>query len=120
MEVYCQLRHLSKAISLFEEKMKFQQKLQEQYGDSRLVVVHEYIPDIDPIRVKFQIKNKHVASQNQITPMVPSYDDIQEQCKEGNEEFVHDLEEVVATSCMEKVGSTIECLEVVDSHPRLE
>ena len=123
VEVYSQLRRVSRAIFLFEEKMKFQQKLQEQYGDSRLVVVHEYIPDIDLVKIKFQIKSKHVDSQIHITPMVPSHDDIQEPCKEevvqgsceevvetSCVEIVHDLEEVVETSCMEDVGSTKECV----------
>ena len=33
---------------------------------------------------------------------------------------VDNLEEVVESTCMENVGSTIECFVVVDSHPRLE
>ncbi|XP_057532227.1 uncharacterized protein LOC130810257 [Amaranthus tricolor] len=35
-------------------------------------------------------------------------------------ENLEDLKGVVETICMNNVGSTIECLEVVDSHPRLE
>ena len=35
-------------------------------------------------------------------------------------ENLEDLKEVVETICMKNVGSTIECLELVDYHPRLE
>ena len=57
--------------------------------------------------------------------MVPSHDDIQESnnevvVDEPCGEIVKDLDEVVETTCVEDVGSLLGCLEVVDSHPRLE
>ena len=105
-------------------KRTFQQNLQKEYGDSKLVIVHEYDPYVKPPWVRVEIIPKHVEEQTSLTL---SHDDIQEpkgdiapkqeeldlyanvipiydEYPESDcEEFVEALEEVVETSCVEIV-----------------
>ena len=45
-------------------------------------------------------------------------DDLKRNVQAPCVEIVEYLEEIVKTTCMEDVGSKIECLEVIDSHSR--
>ena len=102
----------------YEMKKKFQRRLQRKHGDSKLVVVHEYNPYVDPPRIKFEIVPKHVEEK---TSLALSHDDIQESNNEvvveaPCNEIVEDLEEVGETSCVE----IIDDLEDVVETPSVE
>ena len=96
-----------------QEKLRFQQRLQEQHGDSKLIILHEYNPDVNSVRIRFEIISKHVNAQNESTSLVPSHT-----IKESNYEvieapcikIVEDLE-VVETPCVEVVKNLEDVME---------
>ena len=74
VDVRNQKQSLKRKLDHHQEKLRFQQRLQEQHGDSKMVIVHEYNPDVNPVRIRFEIISKHVDLHIQITPLVPSHD----------------------------------------------
>ena len=121
VDVRSQKQSLKRRLELHEEKLRFQQQLQEQHGDSKMVIVHEFNPDVDPVRIRFEIISKHVDTQS--TPLFSSFDHKQESSiVEDSEviveascvEVVNDLEETVETTNVEDVGSFMQPLEVVN------
>ena len=73
--VYIQEQKCYRCIALYEERKKFQRRLQKKYGDLKLVIVHEYDPYANPPRIKVEIIPKHIEEQTSLTL---SHDDIQE------------------------------------------
>ena len=104
-------------------KRTFQQNLQKEYGDSKLVIVHEYDPYVKPPWVRVEIIPKHVEEQ---TSLAPSHDDISESKNEvvieaSCEEIAETLEEMVETPSIENVGELEEvveasCEEMIDEY----
>ena len=69
--VRSQKQSLKRKLDLHQEKLRFQQRLQEQHGDSKLIILHEYNPDVNSVRIRFEIISKHVNAQNESTSLVP-------------------------------------------------
>jgi hypothetical protein len=140
VSVRSQKKSLERKLDPHQEMLRYQQRLQEIYRDSKLVFVHEYNPDVIPVRIRFEIISKHVDSQIQNTPLVSSHDNIQESnnevvvdepcgeiVKDLDEvietscvEMAHDLKEVVETSCDEQVATRQEILLVANFHASFE
>ena len=113
VDVRSQKQSLKRRLELHEEKLRFQQQLQEQHGDSKMVIIHEFNPDFDPVRIRFEIISKHVDTQS--TPLEPSIVEDSEVIVEAScVEVVNDLEETVETTNVEDVGSFMQPLEVVN------
>ena len=143
VDVRSQKQSLKRKFELRQEKLRFQQQLQEQHGDSKMVIVHEFNLDVDPVRIKFEIISKHVdthstplfSSFNNQEPsivetkgdeiaskqeeldlyssVVPIYDEYPDSCNEEGSE------EIVEASCVEVINDLkgdveASCVEVVD------
>ena len=128
VDVRSQKQSLKRRLEPHQEKLRFQQQLQEQHGDSKMVIVHEFNPDVDPVRIRFEIISKHVDTQS--TPLEPSIVENSEEIVEAScvevindlkgdveascVEVVDDLEEIVETTNVEDVDSLMQPLEVVN------